>query len=112
MAKVESAKEKWEITIDSLMIIGKYFEKNRDYINVMKVCKRYNQLVKMYHFNPISECELFENMETQHVYSRKDIKKERMYQYVFWCTVDYEVFKKRKENEIFKRVELNSRKID
>ena len=29
-------KEKWEITIDIMMIIGKYFEENIDFINAMK----------------------------------------------------------------------------
>ena len=48
-------KYKWEITIDVMMIVGKYFETNNDYINVMKVCKRYEQLTQMYHFNPIED---------------------------------------------------------
>ena len=62
-------KEKWELMIDSIMIVGKYFETNNDFINMMKVTKKYHDLVKMYHFNPIDECELFENMETQHFYT-------------------------------------------
>ena len=102
-------KSKWEITMDVMMIIGKYFKKDRDYVNMMKVAKRYRDLVSMYHFNPISECELFENMETQYMYNENDIRKEGMHQYVYLYQVDYEVFKKRKENEIFKRVELNSK---
>ena len=57
-------KDKWEITIDGMMIIGKYFETNNDFINSMKVCKKYKQLVSLYHFNPINDFELFENMET------------------------------------------------
>ena len=102
-------KSKWEITMDVMMIIGKYFEKDRDYVNMMKVAKRYRDLVLMYHFNPIRERELFENMETQYLYNVNDIRKEGMHQYVYLYQVDYEVFKKRKENEIFKRVELNSK---
>ena len=35
-------KEVWEITIYEMMIIGKYFETNNDFINVMKVSKKYN----------------------------------------------------------------------
>ena len=91
-------KSKWEITMDVMMIIGKYFKKNNDYVNMMKVAKRYRDLVSMYHFNPISECELFENMETQYMYNKNDIRKKEMHQYVYWYVVDYEVFKKRKEN--------------
>ena len=40
MTTVETTKMKWEITIDVILIIGKYFETNKDYINVMKVCKK------------------------------------------------------------------------
>ena len=38
--KFKGTKEKWEITIDMMMIIGKNFEKSRDYINVMKLAKK------------------------------------------------------------------------
>ena len=107
--QLNETKSKWEVTMDVMMIIGKYFEKNRDYVNMMKVAKRYRDLVLMYHFNPIRECELFENMETQYMYNENDIRKEGMHQYVYLYQADYEVFKNRKENEVFKRVELNSR---
>ena len=33
-------KYKWEITIDVIMIICKYFELNTNYINIMKVNKK------------------------------------------------------------------------
>ena len=42
-------KEKWEITIDVMMIIGKYFHSSRDYVNMMKLTKKFKQLVTMYH---------------------------------------------------------------
>ena len=45
-----SNKSKWEITIDAMMIIGKYFETENDFINVMKTAKRYHDLTQMYHF--------------------------------------------------------------
>ena len=50
-----------------MTIIAKYFEKKVDYINVMKVSKRYHDLVQMYHFNPIQDYSLFENIETQYI---------------------------------------------
>ena len=93
-------KEKWEMTIDVMMIIGKYFESSQDYVNVMKVKKRYEELTKMYHFNPISEWELFENMETQYLYDRSVINKENMIQYVYW----YKVNRKLEENEVMKTI--------
>ena len=123
----EVSKEKWEITIDVMLVIGKYFEENEDYVNVMRVSKKYRDLVSMYHFNPIEDCSLFENMESQYFYSKpKDKswlttimgyfghggKKSGMHQYVYWYPVDYEVFKNKKENEIFKIVELNRKETD
>ena len=60
---------KWKITIDAIMIIGKYFASNGDYIYIMKASKRYQQLIKMYHFNPISDCSLFKNIEIQYLYT-------------------------------------------
>ena len=91
-------KQKWEITIDVMMIIGKYLRTSKDYVNVMKTSKRYKELAQMYHFNPISECELFENMETQHLYTKEDKKKEEIHQYVF-C---YNPERKLEENETIK----------
>ena len=65
----------------------------------------------MHKFNPISDTSLFENIQTQHFYNNEDIKKDRLYQYIYWFK-DYEL-KKKKDNEIFKKgVELNSKQID
>ena len=98
MSRVETPKVKWEMTIDAMLIIGRYFQSNNDFINSMKVCKRYNELVRMYHFNPISEWELFENIETQYLYKPEDEKKQGMYQYVYW----YRPNKVLETNEIIK----------
>jgi hypothetical protein len=57
------------LSIDYMMIVGKYFESNEDFINLMKVCKKYQELVDMYHFNPIQDARLFTNhIQTQHFY--------------------------------------------
>ena len=79
-------KENGSITIDYMMIIGKYFKSNQDYVNVMKVNKKYQQLVKMYKFNPIGDCRLFKNMETQHFYEYRDIfyRNRDMFMYIYW----------------------------
>ena len=61
-------KSKWEITIDVMMIIGKYFKSNNDYINVMKVNKKYHDLIEMYHFHSINNSSLFTKIKTQHFY--------------------------------------------
>lgn len=74
------------ITLDFMMIIGKYFKTNADYINVMKVNKKYINLTKMYKYNPISDTRLFKNIETQHFYSLDDVfyKHRFLYHYVYW----------------------------
>ena len=79
-------KTKWEITIDFLMIIGKYFESCNDYINVIKVNSKYKELLLMYKYNPISNCDLFPNIETQHFYVYSDIfyRKRSMFRYIYW----------------------------
>ena len=51
-----------------MMIICKYFELNNDYINIMKMNKKYHELVEMYHFNIINDYYLFKNMKIQHFY--------------------------------------------
>ena len=75
-----------ELTLDYMMIIGKYFKSGYDFINVMKLSKRYQDLVSMYHFNPISDTSLFENLETQHFYKNDDLNQilPNKFQYINW----------------------------
>ena len=97
------------MTVDFIMIIGKYFKRSNDFINVMKVCKRYKELVLMYKFNPISDISLFENIQTQHFYNKEDVenKKDGLYQYIYWCLIDYEEFKKIKKRKMIHLKMLN-----
>ena len=106
--------KKWRLTVDFIMIVGKYVETNNDFINIMKVCKKYEELVSMYKFNPISDISLFENIQTQHFYIIEDVKnkKDDMYQYIYWFEIDYNDYKNKQDNEIYKNVLLNSKKID
>lgn len=70
------------------MIIGKYFKSPLDYINVMRVCKKYENLTLMYRYNPIGDTTLFPNIQTQHFYRKHDFITvvPRMYRYVYWGT--------------------------
>ena len=43
----------------------------------MKVCKKYQELVLMYQFNPISDILLFENIQTQHILRKKMFKRRK-----------------------------------
>ena len=74
------------LTIDYMMIVGKYLRTCADYVNLMRVSKRYSKITKMYKFNPISDCTLFPNIQTQHFYMYRDIfyRNRGMYQYVYW----------------------------
>ena len=56
---------------------------NNYYINIMKLNKKYNDLVEMYYFNIINDCELFINIEIQLLYDCKDKKKEGTNKYVY-----------------------------
>ena len=94
-----------------MMIIGKYFETNNEFINVMKTGKRYKQLTAMYHFKPISDTTLFDNMETQYFYRQNDKKRAGMYRYIYFCTQNYNRIPNKQENEIFKRLILHERHI-
>ena len=93
------------MTVDFIMIVGKYLESSKDFINVMKVCKKYKELVSMYKFNPISDISLFENIQTQHFYEKKvvEMKKKGLYQCIYWYK-DAELMKNKKDNEIFKPI--------
>ena len=67
----------------------------------------------MYKFNIIYDISLFKNIQTQHFYNKDDIKNKKngLYQYIYWFNDD-ELIKNKKDNEIFKNVELNSKEIE
>ena len=61
---------------------------NNYYINIMKLNKKYNDLIEMYYFNLINDYELFINIEIQLLYDCKDKKKEGTNQYVYLYNTD------------------------
>ena len=107
---MKEAKEQFKVTIDVMLIIGKYFRSNNDYINIMKIVRKYRDLVQMYHFNPISDYSLFVNMETQCFYEPSDKAKMQrgMSKYVHWYPVSFALMNNDHGNEIYKRFELKS----
>ena len=103
-AKKLMEKRNWEVDIQVMLSVGKYFKSTDDYINIMKVCKKYRQLTSMYHYNPISYPYLFKGIETQHFYfeeDRKMYKLSNMFSYVYWYEVDEMTRRNRKPNEVF-----------
>lgn len=102
---------KFNLTIDFIMIIGKYLENNQDFINLIKVCKKFQDLLSLYYFNPISDPSLFINIQTQHFYKENDIdnKIKNLYQYIYWykkTAYNLEIFNSKKNNKIYKNIEL------
>ena len=96
------------LTIDLIMIVGKYFQTAQDFINLMKVRRCYKILVEMYRYNPISDATLFKNIQTQHIYTEDDDNNriDGMFRYVIHREVDQFTFFNRKDNEVYKNVTL------
>ena len=78
--------------INSMMIVGKYLEDPSDYINLVKLNKKFRELIEMYLYNPISEWQMFENIQTQHFYKNSDFADVNpgMYRYVYWGTFTHD----------------------
>ena len=130
ISKNEMNRIVYNLTIDVMMIIGKYFISNNDFINIMKSCKKYHDLTKMYHFNPIDDYQLFKNMQTQHFYKKNTIvmkkssfldtlfkkeynpKKKGMREYIYWYNIDYYEIKNKEKNDIYKRVMITYNDYD
>lgn len=103
----DEIKLKVRITIDYMMIIGKYFKERRDYINVMKVAKIYQHLAGMYKSNPIDDsypvdgAYFFPNVQTMNYYDvdfdQKLLDTRDAYKYVFWQPISsrraYKIYK-------------------
>ena len=49
---------------------------NNYYINIMKLNNKYNDLIEMYYFNLINDCDLFINIEIKLLYACKDKRKK------------------------------------
>ena len=68
---------------NELMIVGKYFNTIKDYINLIKCCKRYEDILDLYKINFISinnqeEFKLFENLEIYSIYTNNDFKQTNL----------------------------------
>ncbi|KAL7717441.1 Leucine rich repeat containing protein BspA family protein [Entamoeba marina] len=59
----------------SMLIVANYLYKPRDYINLVCVCKNFMCIPQLFHYNPIriKSLSLFPNIQTQHLYTKKDV---------------------------------------
>lgn len=74
-----------------MMIVAKYFQSNNDYINVMKVNKKYNDIADTFKFNPIPDISIFPNIQTRYLYSKNeeyDFDNPNIYKYVLWYEIN------------------------
>ena len=105
--------EKNKLNMKTMVVIGKFFRSTYDFINIMKVNKKYQSFVDMYSYNPIRDCSLFKNMYIQHIYCKSDYRNKRvgMKQYIYWYTFSFSKFMERKHNEKFESVIINYKQI-
>lgn len=62
-----------KLFFDSMLIVGKYLQTKNDFINLMRVCSKFNNLVDAYHFNPINtNTDLFKNINTYEIYTQEE----------------------------------------
>lgn len=60
------------LDLDYFSLIGKYFKNENDFINLIKVSKKFKNLLEIFNYNPISNKSLFPNMKIQHHYNEED----------------------------------------
>ncbi|ELP90188.1 hypothetical protein EIN_482120 [Entamoeba invadens IP1] len=118
--------------IDSyhVMIVSKYFDTIKDFINLELVCKKFGDTMEKFHFNPIplifKTLGYFSNIETLHLWNREDetfgngflikklqngdnedipVFKKAFYKIIVWFNVDFETVDQNKSRNIeFKNV--------
>ncbi|ELP83559.1 hypothetical protein EIN_001600 [Entamoeba invadens IP1] len=100
-----------QLDLYSLMIVSKYFKNIGDFIRLIQVCKKFEDIPSMFHYNPIclySHFNFFSNVETYHYYKKID---KYVPSYIH-CIYDYqmsytEYLKKRTSNSNFTHVTYN-----
>ncbi|GAB1220430.1 hypothetical protein ENUP19_0053G0028 [Entamoeba nuttalli] len=82
-----------QLGYNEIIIVSKYFEDIKDFINLEIGVKRFQGNMERFHFNPIplnqSSRKLFPNIETFHIYNKEDeiFKDGRIFKYVIWYKV-------------------------
>ncbi|KAL7714758.1 Leucine rich repeat containing protein BspA family protein [Entamoeba marina] len=86
----------------SMLIVSKYFITERDYINLICVCKKFKETTEKLRYNPIpiTSLKLFPKMQTQYLYDESDTKIEGIDKYEIWYNVDYDQYLKFNEDNI------------
>ncbi|KAL7712740.1 Leucine rich repeat protein [Entamoeba marina] len=94
----------------SIMIAAQFLKTKNDFIQLIQVSKKLYNVLDLFHHNPISitSLKMFPNMETHHIYSKKDIRIGGMYKYVIWNELRYyDMLWENATNVIYKSVVFN-----
>lgn len=81
-----------------MMVISKYFNEYKDYVEIEKACKEYRGITEQYHYNPIS----FHNDDTKIGKKEREMFRNAETLYIYGGDIDYidKEFKKRFEDMI------------
>ncbi|KAL7714416.1 Leucine rich repeat protein bspa family [Entamoeba marina] len=84
----------------SMLLCSKFLKILNDFINIICVCKKFQETTEKLRFNPISikSLKLFPKIQTQHLYNEDDIKINGIDKYEIWYKVNYDDYLKCKEN--------------
>ncbi|KAL7719754.1 hypothetical protein QTN25_002878 [Entamoeba marina] len=84
----------------SLLIVSKYFKSPQDFINVICVCKKFQETTEKLRFNsiPITSLKLFPKIQTQYLYDETDIKIDGIDNYDISYYITYDQYLERKKN--------------
>ncbi|ELP83870.1 leucine rich repeat containing protein BspA family protein, partial [Entamoeba invadens IP1] len=106
------------ITLDAFnfQIVVKYFYFEDDFINSILICKKFTCILDRFQYNPISVTSnrLFPYMETQHLYTEKDVELPDMQKYVVWFTANYHNIKNRLNDSkyVYKNIQITKNSDD
>ncbi|ELP91185.1 hypothetical protein EIN_150520 [Entamoeba invadens IP1] len=97
----------------SMMIVSKYFYSVGDFIKLIKVCKKFEDIPAMFHYNPIPlnrKEKLFSNVETLVIHAKNEHIIPGYFKYVIKYEIDYQKYLKSKTehpNYIYEKVCYN-----
>ena len=107
--------ERGKVDSYSMLIVGKYFMSSDDYRRIILVNSKYADLLDQYRYNPHRDTTLFPLIETQVLYTRKDVLLDGMFKYVISYPIDYKeylLFPESIRNKIeFRNVKLTERNV-
>lgn len=98
-----------KLSLFDICIIGKYFITSNDFINLIKVSKKYRELCDVYHYNPIREYKMFPNINTLYIYDINDYNITTLCynNVVFLCEINYsdiQYYKQMYKHIVFKNI--------